>query len=90
MHEGKEELMVSGGWGMSSCLIWTEDGWKTSETNFYRCNFVSFNHNSAQPRDQRDQVLIFETESETGIFRVSITRPSPRLKSSKSQFRERV
>ena len=39
-------------------------------------------------RDQRDQLLHFKTESETGIFRVSISRP--RLKFSKSEFRDRV
>ena len=43
-----------------------------------------------QGRDQRDQLLHFETESETGIFRVSILRPGPRLKFSESQFRDRV
>ena len=37
-------------------------------------------------RDQRDQLFHFETEFETGIFRVSILRPGPRLKFSKSQF----
>ena len=41
-------------------------------------------------KDQRDQLLYFETESETGIFRVSISRPSPRLKFSESQFPDRV
>ena len=37
-------------------------------------------------RDKRDQLLHFETESETGIFRVSISRPGPRLRFSESQF----
>ena len=41
-------------------------------------------------RDQQDQLLHFKTESETGIFRVSILRPGPRLKFSESQFRDRV
>ena len=41
-------------------------------------------------RDQRDQLLHFETESETGIFRVTILRPGPRLKFSESQFQDRV
>ena len=34
--------------------------------------------------------LNFETESETGFIRVSISRPSPRLKLSESQPRDRV
>ena len=34
--------------------------------------------------------LNFETESETGFIRVSISRPSPRLKLSESQHRDRV
>ena len=37
-------------------------------------------------RDQWDQVLIFETESETTIFRVSISRPNQRPKFPESQF----
>ena len=41
-------------------------------------------------RDQWDQVLIFETKFETGIFRVSILRSSLSLKFFKSEFRDRV
>ena len=45
---------------------------------------------ATESRVQRDQLFYFETESETGIFRVSISRPGPRLKFSESQFRDRV
>ena len=36
-------------------------------------------------RDQPDHVLIFKTESETGIFRLLVLRPSPRLEFSEPQ-----
>ena len=41
-------------------------------------------------RDQRDQLLHFETKSETGIFRVSTSKLGPKLKFSESQFWDRV
>ena len=43
-----------------------------------------------QVRDCNFLSLGFETDSETGFFLVSISRPSPRLKLSKSQPRDRV
>ena len=74
-------------------LLWIsrysdKDKWFSHTSGWPR---IARHHSSSKEyRNQRDQVFISETESKTWIFRVSITRPSPRLEFSKSQFWDQV
>ena len=36
MVNGKKELQVCGGRGMTTCQLWTEDGWVETATGFNR------------------------------------------------------
>merc|ERR1719369_1342425 len=38
MKNGKKELQVCGGEGMTTCRLWTEDGWVETEIGFNRAN----------------------------------------------------
>lgn len=36
MHKGKQELIVCGGFSMTGCRVWTDQGWDKIETSFNR------------------------------------------------------
>ena len=78
MVNGKRELQVCGGHSMTTCRLWTEDGWIETETGFDRYYFDQCRH-VTDYTDCYQDFLFLNSDFFPAFFFVSFHGISPKL-----------